>query len=101
MFVPEGKKGKRCCGVLLGAPIYTHTHYIHTHIYICIYIHLSGMFVPEGKKGNRCCGVLLGTSFNRQHKPSLAVRYLEKKTRRFFLFFLCPSPFCFPGFTRG
>ena len=32
--------------------------------------------------------------------PSLAARYLEKKTRRFLIFFALP-PFCFPGFTRG
>jgi len=32
---------------------------------------------------------------------SLAARYLEKKTRRFFWFFSRPPPSCFPRFTRG
>jgi len=31
----------------------------------------------------------------------LAARYLEKKTRRFLIFFAPPPPSCFPGFTRG
>jgi len=31
--------------------------------------------------------------------PSLAARYLEKKTRRFFDYFRAPP--CFPGLTRG
>jgi len=33
--------------------------------------------------------------------PSLAARYLENKTRRFFDCFRAPPPSCFPGFTRG
>jgi len=32
--------------------------------------------------------------------PSLAARYLEKKTRRFFVFVATPPRSCFPGFTR-
>jgi len=32
--------------------------------------------------------------------PSLAARYLEKKTRRFFDLFCAPPRSCFPGFTR-
>ena len=47
-----------------------------------------------------CCFVLTRRSATRQQLPSLAARYLEKKTRRFFDFF-APPPSCFPGFTRG
>ena len=42
------------------------------------------------------CALVLPVVF----EPSLAARYLEKKTRRIFVF-LAPPPSSFPGFTRG
>ena len=68
---------------------------------LCLCVSVSGVLLSVGMRG--CDLFLLShVPFSAWAlQPSLAARYLEKKTRRWFDFFgPPPHPSCFPGLTR-